>query len=504
MSWQELTKIALLGTENTTFSNETLQALQALGIDVSKEAPLVLAEGAALYAQLKKAGFRLEAFTGELPKASEISGSKVCSIHSAHHLHLILGGAFEKVLPEFFEHLTKNKKCLPPEHLPGLLKRPDINKWRDDLQEALGERGRWLLAQHPDWRSMVEKPEGDWYTGNREQRLRLLAHLRHHDPTTALELVESTWAEEPYADKKAFLIILRQTGLSMADEPFLEQCLDDSRKEVRLTVVHVLNYLPGARLTERMYQRALECLQWDGKHLKVNIPEAPDAAAERDGVLKIDPKWKGGAKAGYLGQVVSAVPPERWEVFFKKTPVDIVALFAGTDWPDTLLLALAASAVRLHDATWVDVLAVYWLHTERQSLWESDTVTWPLLKATSAATINRLAMQYLEQQKNLPGEHAAVYRLLQTSEQPWEDKLTMLIIRLLQEWLTKAARSDWQSFHNKEYLKLIALRCNPDLFDVLQKGWNNTVPLWGFWEKPLEEMLNMVLFRREMRQELEK
>ena len=86
MSWQELTKIALLGTENTTFSNETLQALQALGIDVSKEAPLVLAEGAALYAQLKKAGFRLEAFTGELPKASEISGSKVCELLKTPYL----------------------------------------------------------------------------------------------------------------------------------------------------------------------------------------------------------------------------------------------------------------------------------------------------------------------------------------------------------------------------------------------------------------------------------
>ncbi len=76
MPWQELTKIALLGTEHSTFSEAALQTLQAQGIDVSKEAPLVLAEGAALYAQLRKAGFRLEDFTGQLPQVAAAKGEK--------------------------------------------------------------------------------------------------------------------------------------------------------------------------------------------------------------------------------------------------------------------------------------------------------------------------------------------------------------------------------------------------------------------------------------------
>lgn len=503
MAWQDLTKIALLGTENGTFSEQTLQALQAQGINVSKEAPLVLAEGAALFSQLRKAGFRLDDFSGELPPSAEGSGEKICSIRSAHHLYLILNGPYSAILPEFFEFLIKNKKCLPPEHLPILLKRPDKSKWVDFLEESLSAGGRWLLTQHPEWWGLIEKPSADWHTGSREERLRLLAHLRRHDPPAGLEQVKSTWSEEQPADKKAFLLLLQQVGLSMADEPFLEGCLDDTRKEVRQTAAQVLLHLPESRLTGRMFQRSAECLQWNGNKLRLNIPESPDASAERDGVLKIDLQWKGGAKAGYMGQIISAVPPVNWETFFTKTPADVVLLFAGTDWPDTLLLACAIAAVRNRDEAWLDALLSYWFLTERQQLWETDTVTHPLLKATPADTANRLAIQYLERRHSLSGENSPLFQLLKTNEHRWNDRLTILIVKLLQEWLNKSTRLDWQSFHNKEYLKLLALRCNPDLFDDLQKGWNNAAPQWAYWEKPLEEMLNTVLFRREMIQELE-
>lgn len=502
MTWQELTKIALLGTENSTFSEQTLQALQAQGIDVSKEAPLVLAEGAALFSQLRKAGFRLENFNGELPKAAENSGEKICSIRSAHHLHLILNGPYGPILPEFFEVLIKNKKCLPPEHLPILLKRPDKSKWIDFLEASLSTGGRWLLAQHPEWRILSEKPSADWHTGSREERLLLLAYLRRHDPSAGLELVQSTWSEEQPADKKAFLLLL-QVGLSMADEPFLEHCLDDNRKEVRLTAAQALLHLPESRLAERMFQRTVQCFDWNGRKIQINSPATLDAEAERDGILKMDTQWKGGVKASYLGQVLSAVPPQQWEVFFKKTPADVVQLFAGTDWPDTLLLACAIATVRHRDEAWLDALLSYWFLTERQQLWETDAVTHPLLKAAPAATANRLAIQFLDRQHSLPGENSPLFQLLKTNEHPWNDRLTMMIIKLLQEWLNKASLTDWQSFHNKEYLKILAFRCNPDLFDDLQKGWNSAAPQWAFWEKSLEEMLSTVLFRREMRAELE-
>jgi hypothetical protein len=500
MPWQELTKIALLGTEHSTISEGTLQILQAQGIDVSKEAPLVLAEGAALYAQLRKAGFRLEDFTGQLPEMAAAADEKVCSMKSANHLNLILGGQFEAVLAEFFEHLIKNKKCLPPEHLPKLLQRPDTGKWIGALDEVLSSGGRWLLAQHPAWRVFIEKPVCDWHTASRDERLRLLAFLRKNDPPAGLALVQSTWNEEQYADKKAFLILL-QWGLTVADESFLESCLDDGRKEVRRTASNVLRELPDSRLCGRMYDRAVACFQWDKTDLKLAMPEDVNPEEERDGIVKIDPNWKGGAKAAYLGQVVSAVPPGRWEVFFIKTPVDILQIFAGTDWAGTLLVATAAAAVQHGDGVWLDALLSWWFEHENLPLWNSE-VTSQLLKAAPAATTNRLARQFLLRQNGLPDDSSPVFKLLKNNANPWENDLTMLIVRRLQDWMLKTNRQDWQSFHYKEFLKMAAVRCDPDLLKDLQKGWPVDSPLWAFWEKPVEEMLNILLFRMEMIKEL--
>jgi hypothetical protein len=501
MLWQELTKIALLGTDNCTFSEQTLRTLQSYGIDTGKEAPLVLATGAALLAQLRKAGFQLEDFDKTLPPAAVATEENLCSFKSAGHLHLILSGRYPAVLGEFFEFLIRNKKRLPPEFIPSLLKQTDNTVGIDYLEKSLSEGGRWLISQHPEWRLLFEKPTVNWQTGSREERLRLLTFFRRHDPPAGLELLQSTWKEESHSDKKAFLLLLRQ-GLSLADEPFLEQCLEESRKEIRASASNLLAEIPASRLAERMYFRAKECLRWDGRQLQVVIPDVPDAAAERDGVVKTDLRWKGGAKASYLGQVVAATPPERWEVYFQKIPPDIITLFAQTDWPDTLLTACAQAAIQYKDEVWIDTLTSCWFLTARQSLWESEPTTSLLLKAAPAKTVNRIAIQFLEHQRSLQGENSYIFQLFQANQETWEDTLTMLIVRLLQDWLNKASRSDWQSYHNKEYLKLIALRCNPELFDDLQKGWNTTSPLWAFWEKPLEDVLNTVLFRREMRNEL--
>ncbi len=503
MSWQDLTNIALLGTDNSTFPEQVLVDLQERGVNVQKEAPLVLAEAVALFSQLRKAGFQLADFEGQLPRAAGHAEERVCSIRSAHHLYLMLNGAYGNLLPEFFALLIQNKKHLPPEHLPRLLNHPDKNNWSNFLKDTLSSGGRWLLSQHPEWQNLLEKPETDWHTGSREERLHLLAYLRQHDPQAGLELLQSTWQEEPQSDKRAFLSVLK-SGLSLADEPFLEHCLDEKRKELRQEAAALLQALPASRLVGRMFERASQCLKQDGKKLRLNIPENIDAGALRDGLLKTSPKWKGGARATYLGQVVSAVPPAQWEAFFKKTPVEIVQLFAGTDWPDTLLLACTQASVKHVDEAWMEVLLSHWLHTERQGRWGEDVFIGPLLKAASTATVNRLAIQHLEKQRSLPGANTLVFQLLKSSERAWEDRLTLLVVSKLQTWLSNASNISWQFSEKREYLDFIALRCNPALFEELQKGWDSKASQWAFWEKPVEEMLNTLLFRREMRKELEK
>ncbi len=501
MPWQELTKIALLGTENSTFSGQTLKTLQAQGIDVEMEAPLVLAEGAALHSQLRKAGFQLEDFTGELPEVAAAANEKKCSLKSSQHLQLILEGQFGAVLPEFIHHLLLSGKVFPTEHLPGLMRQPGAKNYWEKLDSAIGAGGYWLLSQHPEWRQWLENASDfDWQTGSRDQRLTMLRNLRKSDPGRALELVQSTWSEEDYRDKAAFLSEM-EWGLSSADEDFIEKCLEEGRKEVRQEAAKLLALLPESRFSERMFSRAVACLKWGAEGLGIQIPDQVSEAAVKDGVLKIHPGWKGGAKAGYLGQVVSVVPPERWEVYFEKTPSEILKLFSQTDWAGTLLRATAEASIFHRNEAWVEALLEYWFENESSPLWNAPFGN-QLLELAPAEVVNRLAIRSIENYPGLPEESSPVFKLLQNNAAAWENTFSKLLIRRFQEWILNSRQPHWQTFHHKEYLKMAALRCHPDLLGDLQKGWPVDSHLWALWEKPVEEMLNAVLFRQEMVTEL--
>src|SRR5690606_32529039 len=88
-----------------------------------------------------------------------------------------------------------------------------------------------------------------------ETRIELIKMLRKHDPARARELVMESWSSDEYTTRTQFLLAFHH-GLSMDDEPFLESCLDDSRKEVREQAQILLMALPGSRLVQRMIDRA--------------------------------------------------------------------------------------------------------------------------------------------------------------------------------------------------------------------------------------------------------
>ena len=57
MHWNELVKLALLGTDRSSLSPAMKAELQGYGIDTDKEITEVILESAALYAPLQKAGY---------------------------------------------------------------------------------------------------------------------------------------------------------------------------------------------------------------------------------------------------------------------------------------------------------------------------------------------------------------------------------------------------------------------------------------------------------------
>ncbi len=500
MLLKELTKIALLGTENSSFPPKILQQLEEQGFDVKKEAPLLLAEAAAMLAQVRKAGFPLKDFEGKLPEAAEFEEAADCSFKSTRHLKLILDGKYAAVFPEFLHHLLENGKRLPTEQLPSLMQRPDLNEWWDLIEMTIGPGGKWLLAQHPDWKTRLATPENlNWETGSKTQRIALLKYFRKNNPAQAVELLQSTWDTEDYRSKAAFLKEL-ETGLSSGDELFLENALHDSRKEVRQVAAVLLAQIPLSAYAERMFQRALDCLFYEKGKWQVSIPDEPDKAALADGILIIHPDWKG-AQSGYLGQVFSKIPPSRWELHFEAEPREVLRLFAKNKWSNTLHKAIAEAAVFHHDEKWMGEMLAFWFENENSPLW-NDPVGIQLLQLAPAEKTNELSIAYLKERKGLPDENDPVFQLLQHNDAPWQNELTLLIVNRLQQWLAKYKGQPWLFAHYKQLLGMAGLRCDPALSTTLQKGWDMSAPIWYNWEKDVEEMLNTVFFRKEMIAEL--
>lgn len=501
MPWKELSRIALLGTSHSSLSEASLQQLQGQGIDMGQQLPTVLADGAAMFAQMHKAGFPLEKFSGEMPTALENTGEPQCSLRSATHLQLILEGKYAEALPEFIALLLENGRVLPTEHLPSLLQRPDLGEWWEVIQPALGARGRWLLAQHPDWRKWLDNADSiDWQTGSQQERLRLLRHLRKQNPAEALEILQSTWEAEGHRERAAFLAEL-VAGLGAGDEVFLENCLDDRRKEVRLKAAELLTNLPDSEFAERMFQRAAACFQWSRGRIELVLPEAVTKEAARDGILTVHPDWKGGAKAAYLGQVVAAVPPSRWELVWEMPPTSIWRHFAGTDWAATLGIALAKAAHLHEDVAWMELLFEAWFEEEDSPLWNAP-VGHQLMEAASTTMVNRLALAYLERHLGLPDQDAPLFQFFLINDSPWDDELSMQLVSRFRAWLRQTQKPDLTSFHFKEILKMVSYRCRPGLYEQMKQGWKTDVPLWPFWEKSVETMLEVVFFRLEMAREM--
>ncbi len=65
-----------------------------------------------------------------------------------------------------------------------------------------------------------------WETGGRAERVGYLTALRGQDPVVARELLAAGWSREN-AEERAQLLAALRHGLSLADEEFLEDALDD-------------------------------------------------------------------------------------------------------------------------------------------------------------------------------------------------------------------------------------------------------------------------------------
>ena len=460
MHWQNLIKCALLGTERHPPDGQTLAALEKLGIKTTGEPATLLAHAAAAFGQLRKAKIPVRQFEGECPAAPDEDNLPELSQTAARQLQLIFTGKYEDVLPEFLSLLRKTPRRIPARLLPQILANEAGQQHWSGIEPFIGRAGRWLLQQNPHWQHLALPPfaEGEketdrlWNTGSHARRRALLLHLRRKNPDKARALLAQSWPDEKGADRAAFLEVFSE-GLSLADEAFLEACLDDKREGVRQIAAGLLARLPTSALGQRMYRRAMACVSFDGRRLVVSVPAAIDDSARRDGIRRVAPEWPGGRKAAYLGQVVARVPPGHWPHHLGVEAGEVLALFLHSDWAKILAMALTRATVRFKDRLWAERLLMALPEHPHLPLRERGPEA--LAPLVGSDFLLRFANALFEQNRDFLSVTHQLMPLLRAVPGPWPEQLVHLLLQQFRQFVRSHKWRSLDDGHLPEMLWLM-------------------------------------------------
>jgi hypothetical protein len=512
-AWDRLLGVATLGTRRTPV-NETLlwptAELAPAGADAAAELKFLRAVAARRLYDV--AGTR----STPQPASDEhapvpVDRTRFVSEVAAMRLLRMIRGQHAELIPEWSQLALEAGRQVPPQFVPLVLThlKPTDAKGFGDL---LGPTGQWLVRLNPDWKIAftVEAPSHDhWLSGTLDERRSELLALRKQDPAQAREWLQETWAKDPPDEREAFLRLFT-TGLSLADESFLEAALDDKRKPVRQAAVQLLASLPESQLSRRHGARLDALIAADEKKgllarklgrpkLKLNIilPEAIDKATQRDGVdAKVPANRKIGERAFWLSQMVALVPLSYWTTRFQCEPALLVAGVMETDYAGELLTALSEAAQRHPEREWLLALTDGWLATKDAQV-RAERIVEVLQNAPDEVREAVLAAQ-LSKLDSLR-DHYMILALLQTVQFGYGPELTRLAIAHLRTIATKQ-KSTYQQPRN--LFDPIGYHCDVPTASELVPAVLDAVSTDSNWRNAVEQLNDIVEFRAAMRREI--
>lgn len=415
-------------------------AAAAIGTQRSGGSESELLDSAAVATIQSRASRRGTPLAARLPACPPDSRPE-CSPRAAELLHACIDTAPPLLISQWADLAISRGVRAPHALLPDLLNLlPSARDTRllDAIRSIIDERGAWLARLNPAWAKaaftvMPESPEQQWETGSRDERLALLKVVRTAEPARAIPLIQGTW-ETDLPDDRARFVEALDTGLSSADEPFLEFCLDDTRKPIRAAAAALLRCLTDSRLVARMTDRVLASIRYEPKKailgrqragaLVIEPPAEFDKAMARDG-LDEQPQSKIAKRLSWLTQMLTAVPPTILSQRLNADPEPLIAAAKAHGDADQLLAALRSAAAIFKDQTWSSALLDLWAL-------DLDPAEQPgaaqLLKAIDQPAAESLIRQRAETRK-LFG--AALWLTLAPLDRPWSPAFSGAIAPLL-------------------------------------------------------------------------
>jgi hypothetical protein len=394
---------------------------------------------------------------------------------------------------------------LPPRLLPAALGLGfRTAALRPVLMPVLGERGRWLARQNPDWAYAVgagdAEPAADlWEHGSTAERQAFLAVLRQRAPDRARELLRDGFAELD-ARTRAGLLGLLAAGLSAADEEFLQGALADRSKEVRQIAAGLLARLPTSAYVGRMTTRLTACLRRERKLLRqvwlIEPPESFGADWKADVVEESRAKGESlGDRAWWLYQLARAVPLAWWEATMGMEPGALVVWAKESDWGEALFRAWGEALQRQPEARW----AAAFLDAPKLKGLPLDA--FDLIACLPVAEGER---RWLHLLRNRPGgitQGELVARIVRSLSTVSEDFARHLLDELRQimarpAYVERGTYEICQAL--PDFVCLLPLAC----LDDAMRGWPGGTPETEYFSKTLARMLAIAEQRKTLHRHL--
>jgi Family of unknown function (DUF5691) len=216
-AWQELVKMALLGTEKmplqTAVLPQNIQNILEKADKMDKEAHFFKA--AALTLTYWKAGqIRDNTPLPEIVVAPEETQDFAPPQYIAVLKRLLNEGVNKStdLYVLLFEKIKQHNFVIPHESLfsvLSLLEIPVFKTKKTLINDIVGVRGQWLQQFNAKWQ--VAKTQDDdtiWAEGTSAERRLMLSELRYNDPNQAFLLIKNAWETENARERKEYIKIL--------------------------------------------------------------------------------------------------------------------------------------------------------------------------------------------------------------------------------------------------------------------------------------------------------
>lgn len=499
--WKKLTHHALIGNGQFPLSEELKEELKELNIEIDDEKHALL-ESIALVQLLEKGAQAW--IKNEQPKIKKPSfgEEKICSWQSMQDLQTILDGHHATAFPEFVHLLAKHSKSLPPKSLPALLDQcvANIDLWQL-IKPILGKRGHWLLQQNPVWQVLlpVQANQSDWFNLVGEEMISAFARFRISKPDEARKSLIKRWNGFDFKIKTKLLSVFNQ-GLSLDDEDFLEQCLDDKRKGVRQLATAYLAEHPDSRLVKRLFETARECLTIKNNALHINLPEELPNSTLKDGIYPSGSKLAGGLKMNWLHQLLARIPFDFWEKEWQFDTIKTIQLFAQSGHP-SVVYGITKSLLQFTNPKAIDAQITMWFNSGNDVFWQTNEAK-ALLNKASADLFNDQSIHWLEQYGPFIPSDSLVAYWLNNSKHKWQKQLTKIVIFGFQDLIQNHTVQKWDLYHYKNIIQMAAYHSDPKLLDEFKKKWYMQFSRFGFWANDFENLLQVFNFRLKMEKHL--